>query len=262
MKTNEIKQSLWQFAFICMVSLMYGCKDDPEPVTMVASFSESSFNLDPQSAWFGQDKSGTRSEEERFGSTVVLYKSTFTTSGVSFDNEYNKTWGSWSGWSYSNKTDINTPGFQNQHSTFAGSPPPGASVFAVAFGDVDVNFDQEGGVSVQEVLITNTTYAGLSMRDGDQFAKKFGGASGDDPDYFLLTIKGLNASGAETGSVEFYLADYRGSTNLIVNAWEPVDLSILGRVHGLRFSLSSSDTGDFGMNTPATFCLGNVKYIP
>ena len=51
------------------------------------------------------------------------------------------------------------------------------------------------------------------MRDGDAFSKKFGGASGDDPDWFKLTITGNDSTGASVGSVDFYLADYRSSTN-------------------------------------------------
>jgi hypothetical protein len=32
------------------------------------------------------------------------------------------------------------------------------------------------------------------MLNGDSFAKKFGGASGNDPDFFKLTIIGKNAA--------------------------------------------------------------------
>ena len=44
-------------------------------------------------------------------------------------------------------------------------------------------------------LLTNTTYAYYTMLNGNRFAKKFGGASGADPDWFKLTITGKNASG-------------------------------------------------------------------
>ena len=58
------------------------------------------------------------------------------------------------------------------------------------------------------VLVTNSTYAAISMRDGDQFAKKFGGESGDDPDFFRLVAHGYK-DGSLTDSVEFFLADYQ-----------------------------------------------------
>ena len=60
---------------------------------------------------------------------------------------------------------------------------------------------------VQGAWITNTTYAALSMLNGDGFAKKFGGDSGNDADWFLLSISGTNS--AQSNRVDFYLADYR-----------------------------------------------------
>src|SRR5207249_4062813 len=110
--------------------------------------------------------------------------------------------------------------------------------------------------------IANTTYAALSMLNGDSFAKKFGGASGNDPDYFLLTITGLDSQQHSTGSVDFYLADYRFANNAqdyIVSDWTTVDLSSLGLdTQTLSFGLTSSDVGDYGMNTPAYFALDNL----
>jgi hypothetical protein len=99
------------------------------------------------------------------------------------------------------------------------------------------------------------------MLNGDQFAKKFGGASGDDPDFFLLTITGLDASNQSVGSVDFYLADYRSSDNsldYIVDTWESVDLSGLEGATRLSFAVTSSDIGQFGLNTPAYVALDNL----
>jgi hypothetical protein len=47
-----------------------------------------------------------------------------------------------------------------------------------------VSFTSPTPVTVTGAYFTNTTYAALSMLSGDSFAKKFGGASGDDPDWF------------------------------------------------------------------------------
>ena len=72
-------------------------------------------------------------------------------------------------------------------------------------------------------------------------------------------------SGESTGSVDFYLADYRyadSSQDYIVNAWEYIDLSSLGSVDELSFSLSSSDNGSFGMNTPNYFAIDNIGVVP
>ena len=98
-------------------------------------------------------------------------------------------------------------------------------------------------------MFTNTTYAALSMLDGDQFAKKFGPS-----DWFLLTITGEDASNNPLGSVNFYLAR-NGS---IVNTWQSVDLSSLSAAKTLEFNLTSSDTGLYGMNTPAYFAMDDL----
>jgi hypothetical protein len=105
--------------------------------------------------------------------------------------------------------------------------------------------------SYLSINITNTTYALHSMRNGDQFSKKFGGPSGNDPDYFFIRFY----SGSD--SLDFYLADFRfsnDSLDYIVDDWVTVDMSSLGVVEGgLRARLFSSDTGAFGINTPLFF---------
>ena len=65
--------------------------------------------------------------------------------------------------------------------------------------------------------------------------------------------------------VDFYLADYRyadSSQDYIISAWEYIDLSSLGSVDELSFSLSSSDNGSFGMNTPNYFAIDNIGVVP
>jgi hypothetical protein len=113
------------------------------------------------------------------------------------------------------------------------------------------------------MFVTNSTYAALSMENGDAYAKKFGGADGTDPDWYLLTIKGYE-KGAYTDSVNFYLADFRSDNSAddyILKSWAWVDLQPLGTVDSLTFELHSSDVGDYGMNTPAYFCLDNLNDI-
>jgi len=117
-------------------------------------------------------------------------------------------------------------------------------------------------MTVSGTYVTNTTYAYWSINDGDAFSKKFGGEDGNDPDWFKLTITGKDAGDKATGTVAFYLADYRfedTSRDYIVDQWTWVDLSPLGEIAGLEFVLSSSDEGDWGMNTPAYFALDHLN---
>ena len=192
----------------------------------------------------------------------------FESRGIEFNNSYNSSFGTWTGFSYSKKTDTTTPGFTNQYSAFTGGGADGSPNYGVAFnsarGDARITFPEPR--VVQSIDVTNTTYAGLSMQNGDAFAKEFGGPTGDDPDYFKLTVFGENGAGETTGSVDFYLADYRfedNSRDYIVDDWNEIDLTSLGsNVTGLEFALNSTDVGDFGMNTPAYFAVDNVTTAP
>ena len=58
-----------------------------------------------------------------------------------------------------------------------------------------------------------------------------------------------------------YLADFTAEAaeeDYILDAWTWVDLSSLGEVSGLQFTLSSSDNGEYGMNTPAYFAIDDI----
>jgi hypothetical protein len=186
----------------------------------------------------------------------------FVSGAASFNHDFTD-WGwgcCWSGWTYSNQTDTTTPGFENQFSAYAGSGAGGSANYALAYmGSPMIRF--EAPAELVSVDVSNTTYAALSMLQGDSFAKKFGGDSGNDADFLKLTFIGLNAANQETGRVDFYLADYRfadNSLDYVIDSWASVNLSSLGTVAALKFELSSSDNGDFGMNTPAYFAIDNL----
>lgn len=199
----------------------------------------------------------------------------FASSDYGFNNLYNATYESWDGWAYSNTTDTSTAGFTNQFSAVTGSGVDGSSNYGVSYystwgaNNTQILFGYESGQYAQQAkgfYVTNTTYAWDSMAHGDSFAKQFGGASGTDEDWFLLTVYGLDSSYARTGaSVEFYLADYRfadSAEDYIVTDWTWLDLTALGVIYGLEFELSSSDTGNWGMNTPAYFAMDNLESSP
>jgi hypothetical protein len=189
----------------------------------------------------------------------------FSANGVFLSNNYNTEFMSWTGWAISSTTDTLTPGFMNQYSAIPGSGAEQSNTYAVSYS-FDANIlrleAEVAGRQINGLYITNGTYPYLSIRDGDSFAKKFGGVSGDDPDFFLLTIKGYSEGTISADSVNFYLADYRfedNSQDYIVDEWIFVDLSSLGAVDSLAFTLSSSDGGQFGINTPTFFCIDNIQ---
>jgi hypothetical protein len=199
----------------------------------------------------------------------------WTDNGAIFDLEVSYGGYSWNGFTYSEVNDTTTAGYMNQYAVYGdGTDKSGNGVYAVSYAPIDwtsgsydilpqsVSF--ETAVSVDGFQVNNTTYAALSMLNGDGFAKAFGGTDGDDEDWFKLTVEGFDGSSASQGSVDFYLADYRFADNeqdYLVDDWTWVDLTALGdNVASLAFSLSSSDTGDYGMNTPSYFALDELTY--
>ncbi|MEM7541467.1 MAG: DUF4465 domain-containing protein [Pseudomonadota bacterium] len=209
--------------------------------------------------WTGLPATAGNSTPSSFNSNGAIFDNTFTNFGGGFT--------AWSGWAFSQTVDQVTPGFTNDYSAYnlpTGGGAGGSPTYGISFGTSNrVDFSTE--VTLVEMMVTNNTYAALSMRDGDSFAKQFGGLSGDDQDFFLLQITGKDAQDLATGTLDFYLADYRFADNAldyIIEAWTQVDLSSLGTVSAIEFSLSSSDNGQFGMNTPAYFALDNLTFAP
>jgi hypothetical protein len=211
----------------------------------IANFDD--LSLAPESYWNGSDQSGG-----------------FTSGSAYFNNNYNSAYGSWDGFSYSNITDTASSGWTAQYNAITGAGQNGSANYAIGYvgwaEPPTITLDIAG--VVDGLYVTNNNYAYYSMLNGDAFAKKFGGSSGDDEDWFLLTITGKDVGGVVTGEVGFYLADYRfedSGDDYIVNTWEYVDLSSLGVVESLEFKLSSTDNDpEYGMNTPAYFAMDTI----
>jgi len=171
------------------------------------------------------------------------------------------------GFAYSNVHDSVTSGIPNQYAVKALKGYNNSDQYAViwcsqyATSPTRLYFTPTVPDTVLGFYICNSTFAYNSMRDGDAFAKKFGGITGNDADWFLLTIKGYANGTLTSDSVNFYLADFRSANNLndyIVDSWAWVDLTSLGKVDSLEFKMNSSDTSGGYANTPTYFCMDNL----
>jgi hypothetical protein len=215
---------------------------------VTATFDD--LNLSPESYWNGSDESGG-----------------FNSGGIYFSNNYDPNWASWDGFAYSNITDTTTSGYIAQYNAIPGTGQDDSTNYAICFvgwSSLPAMTLEKSGI-VDGLYVTNSNYAYYSMLNGDMFAKKFGGNTGSDRDWFMLTITGRDAKGVTTGTVDFYLADYRFEDNnndYIVDTWRYIDLTSLGAVKTIEFVLSSSDAGDWGMNTPSLFALDTIMYTP
>ena len=184
----------------------------------------------------------------------------FASGDAYFVNSYNADWMYWDGgFVYSNTTDVTTAGYTNDFSAITGKDYSGDGIYAPAQSGAIIRLTGAAvNTTVTGFYLTNSTYATLSMENGDMFAKKFGGATGNDADFFKLIVTGYSGGIAGATKVEAYLADFRNSNNsydYILKNWRWVDLRPLGNIDSVVFSMTSSDVGGFGMNTPAYFVI-------
>ncbi len=107
--------------------------------------------------------------------------------------------------------------------------------------------------------VCNSPYVYYTIQRGNGFASKFGQGA-----WFKLIAHGLDSERNETGTVEYYLADYRSDNPeewTLNNSWDWFDLSSLGKVSSIYFSMESSDVGEYGMKTPGYFCMDQLTAL-
>lgn len=161
----------------------------------------------------------------------------------------------WSGFAYSNVVNTTSNTFENQYAAYPGGGYR-STTYAVAYSRAAA-IALPGPATVSGFRIANTTYAYLTMRDGDIYGFTQPLAAGG---WFLVTATG-RLEDTITGSADFYLADLRGGAPPgLVADWEWFDLSGLGTVDAVSFAFSGSDVGTFGLNTPAYFAMDDFSY--
>lgn len=237
------------------MSTMCSCSDDSDNYEVL--------NIDFEGVSLG---SGTYVNNLVYRTDDATFSNNFV-----HDDVYN--YDSWDGFSYSCEgnnelTDITTGQYAvyNAGGKITTNAGHDSNKFAVAFVGTytgnypTITFDEP--VKIVSFYLNNTAYAVSSMSNGDSFAKKF--AEGD---WFKLIIKGY-ATASDTNPIytkEVYLADYRNSDQskwTMLKTWTLYDgLGAELPVEKLVFDLASSDTGAYGMNTPAYFALDDLTFI-
>ncbi len=117
---------------------------------------------------------------------------------------------------------------------------------------VDMTFTDGKSYKAVGVYVNLNSYAYYSVECGDSFARAF-----TNGDKLTLTIHGVNPDGSEK-TVDVALAEYANGCLTITRGWRYVDLSSLGIVNELYFTMTSTDSGAYGMNTPGYFCLDKL----
>lgn len=185
-----------------------------------------------------------------------------------FRYDWDTTYGYWSsGSAYTNVNDSTNGNYLNLYGCIAYKGYANSNYYTTVQNYATIVLKSPYQI-VDGFYITNTTYAAKVMKYGNMFSRPFGDTTGTGcgcpqgsyPDWFKVTIKGYKNGTMLNDSVEFYLADYRFSNNsldYIVWNWQWVDCSALGQVDSIQFFMYSSDTGPWGMNTPAFFSIDN-----
>ena len=168
-------------------------------------------------------------------------------------------WGFGMGFTYTSCADDVTPGYMNLSAVTKKGVNTNA-YFTVNTGGAmyglpaEITFKDGKAYKAKEVYVTNSTYAYLAIKDHDDGNGEYAMVKEwTKNDKFTLTITGYNGR-EKTESVEVVLANGYN----IITTWQQVDLTKLGEVTKIDFNLTSTDNGDWGMNTPAYFCLDQL----
>lgn len=200
-------------------------------------------------------------ETDLAGSYLPGDSFSFRSGNVRFYGEHTF-WGGYSRFNVSNITDTTDHTFLNDRSAITGGGENGSANYGIAFVPLDFTtyesqplgvglINEAAGGLVHGAYFTNTTYVYHYIADPAINFKAQG-------HHLTLTIRGYENGSMKPDSVNFPLADFRDSLNVLVDDWTWVDLTRLGTVDSLTFDLSSSDTGSYGMNVPAYFAIDRL----
>lgn len=121
---------------------------------------------------------------------------------------------------------------------------------------VDMVFTDGQSYDPLSVYINLNSYTFYSVLLGDGYARAFSNS-----DQLTLTIHGVAADETEK-TVDVSLASCSNGDLTIARGWKLVDLSSLGTVNELYFTMTTTDSGDYGANTPLYFCLDKLCVKP
>ena len=255
---KKLTTSLLSLAFLC--SFMTSCNNDPESYNndVLVAYS---FTLDPSfynTEGYWVDAYNTT--EKFFG----LYPSALFSHNAQVDVYEGVEYKSFTGFCPSIVDDpMDHTGSDWTKYQFASLPSPQGMGYFIAHWDVRENENTKledrsclisfGGYTVRPVsmTITNTSYAYWVMKNGSAFSRPF-----TESDFLALDVYGV-LKGQPFLATTIYL--YRNGE--YVETWQNIDLTGIGDVQQIYFTMRSSDTGEWGMNTPAYFAIGSIQAL-
>lgn len=139
--------------------------------------------------------------------------------------------------------DLSHNSYENQLEVPLGN---GSKNFAVAYCTASLQFKDGKARVIRSMLVSPTTYLLAVEKRGNGWAK----ALTETGDYLTLHIEADNGSKLDV--------DLARDGN-IQATWKRIDMSGLGAVKSVTFTMQGSDNSDYGLKTPAYFAFDNVE---
>ena len=198
-------------------------------------------------------------EESFWGDKTKDGQNTWTSGGYTFGTYYSNAY--YSNFVVSNNKNTDGTDYTKPYQSTASGAKNGNN-YAVFYLETyyteasnEVSLPEEATVS--GFWVCNNTYAMYTVTNGNAPGRIFGQG-----DYFKLTMTGYDANGEVTGTVDQMLVDCTEAGNWVcVKDWRWVDLTSLGKVKSIKFSMSCTDNTSMWMNTPAYFCMDDFGGI-
>lgn len=231
---------------ITFLFFLISCEDEDNFSETVADFEN--ISLAPESYINGSD--GITD----FASGNIVFP-------VEYDNENNEFYG----FAVSNTKDLIKFGQDNLYTCVAGGGWDESDNYAVGHcvnSDTLRFVDYGGGYEVRGFFITNTYFTYASIKYGYGSHEKFGGVDGTDPDWYKITLRGIDKSNMIVDERDIYLADYRyddDSKDFVLNHFVYIDLRSFGRLKELIITSSSSRSVNGERDIPQYFCLDDIR---
>lgn len=252
MKKNKIFLALTAMTMALSFTACSSSDDDETPAidkTKFVTFENQTLNSNK--FWCGEENAN--GVDDGWGGKIYYctYKENFAT----FNTTYAVTY--WMGYAvsartatgFTQRTALTPTDTPDQFNNITGKAHSGNNFCVVQTYGESIDIAGAGGVKVKGFWYTNSSYTVEVIKNGNDYAKKFGQA-----DWLTCTVTGEQADGTKK-TVDIKLAE----NGDYVKEWKYADLSSLGKVTKLTFAFTGSDSGDWGLNTPAYMCIDDME---
>jgi hypothetical protein len=245
------------------------------PVSTAATlvdFESTSESFNANGTNTGPFSDNVSSRPSGYGTTII--SSTFDVDGVTFNNSFDSTYQSFTGFALSRRplTEFSfgsSAEYLNGNDTISqsGAGADGSATWAVAYVDTsasdEVVIEAPTNSFIDSLSINNTATTARLIEfgnfDGTFGVQPFGSRAQDE----LFTVRFVDSSPGATGLefVEVELASYDLASNTlsVLRDFTSIDLTALGTPTRIAIDFTSTDTGAFGINTPTYVAIDNVS---